>query len=99
MSELKDVPTDGILSSGRDWILTRFIPNKDNKPAQFIKSKTLPLSLTPATDCTVTKLTPELRVLVARIVQMLVSQLDIVDAARNRVAALRELTTDPAGMS
>jgi hypothetical protein len=99
MSELDDVLTDGILSTGLHWVLTRFIPSKDGKPARFIKSRILPLSLTPAAECTVTKLTPELRTLVARIVQMLLSQVDNVDTARTHVAALRELTSDPAGTS
>ncbi len=99
MSELKDVPTYGILSNGNSWILTRFIPSKDGKPARLIKSKLLVLSLAHAADCTVIKLLPELRVLLARIVQMLLDHIDTMDIARDCVDALRESVRDPAGTS
>ena len=94
-----DVPTDGIISTGDYWLLTRFIPSKDGEPARFIASQCLVLRLTPASDCTVTKLAPQLRELVARIVQMLLSRVDSVDAAHECVPALRKLPIDPAGTS
>ena len=98
-SELMNVPIDGIISTGNFWLLTRFIPSKNGKPAQLIRSQCLALRLTPAARCTVTKLAPELRELVARIVQMLLSRVDSVDAAHECVPALRKLPTDPAGTS
>ena len=98
-SELMDVPTDGIISTGEKWLFTRFIPSKNGKPARLIESQCLVLHLTPAPDCTVTRLAPELRELVARIVQMLLSQVDTMGTARESVPALGELPLDPAGTS